>query len=92
MGGMGLHRHLQRHRRPDFDRAYCCMHSFCYARYTTLASIPEMSGQDANAEAALNNRSIVPTSPFEIQATQDLLQQRIENGQSLYPLLSRWTG
>lgn len=38
------------------------------------------AGQDA-----LNNRSIVPSSPFEIQATQELLQQRIENGMSLSP-------
>jgi hypothetical protein len=28
------------------------------------------------------SRSIVPSSPFEIQATQDLLQKRIENGMS----------
>ena len=35
-----------------------------------------------SGEDALNNRAIVPSSPFEIMATQELLQQRIENGMS----------
>lgn len=34
------------------------------------------------------SRSIVPSSPFEIQATQDLLQKRIENGMSPFLPLS----
>jgi hypothetical protein len=40
----------------------------------------KMSGQgDGNIT---EDRRIVPSSPFEIQATQDLLQKRIENGMS----------
>lgn len=48
-----------------------------------------MSGQGSSDP--LNNRGIVPSSPFEIQATQELLQQRIEAGEqqhlSVYCLL-----
>jgi hypothetical protein len=39
----------------------------------------KMSGQGRDIT---EQRSIVPSSPFEIQATQDLLQKRIENGTS----------
>lgn len=45
-----------------------------------------MSGQGRDIT---ESRSIVPSSPFEIQATQDLLQKRIENGMSLPPF-SLW--
>jgi len=45
---------------------------------TTYTNAIKMSGQGEGN--ITDNRRIVPSSPFEIQATQDLLQKRIENG------------
>lgn len=45
---------------------------------TTYTKAIKMSGQGEGN--ITDNRRIVPSSPFEIQATQDLLQKRIENG------------